>query len=150
MSAFRSTRLMHDTMAFDRKTVRSMDRDGRLHIAVSNMSKEGVDPYYGREIPKFNSLGLDPDRVYYLYRPAEELAAGAASFNNVPILSKHIPVTAEAPQQELIIGSTGTTRMFLALRTAAVGSIESVMTRLFITELVTRSIAGPESTPWVM
>lgn len=107
MSAFSSTRT-GDVMAFDRESVRSLDRDGRLHIAVSNISKEGVDPYYGREIPKFMALGLDPDKIYYLYRPFEELEKGAATFNNTPILSKHIPVTAEAPQQELVIGSTGT------------------------------------------
>lgn len=107
MSAFSSTRT-GEVMALDRDSVRSIDRDGRLHIAVSNISKEGVDPYYGREIPKFMALGLDPDKIYYLYRPFEELEKGAATFNNTPILSKHIPVTAEAPQQELVIGSTGT------------------------------------------
>jgi hypothetical protein len=32
------------------------------------------------------------------------------------------------------IGATGTMRMFRASRTAAVGSIESVMTRLFIAD----------------
>ena len=42
------------------------------------------------------------------------------------------------------------TRMFLAAFTASVGSIESVITRLFSTELVTRSMAGPESTPWLI
>lgn len=109
-------------MAFDRESVRSIDRDGRLHIAMSNISKEGVDPYYGREIPKFLMLGLDPDKIYYLYRPADELEKGAATFNNTPILSEHIPVSAKAPQQELVIGSTGTDATFSApyLRNSAV------------------------------
>jgi hypothetical protein len=31
-----------------------------------------------------------------------------------------------------------------------VASIESVITSVFITDLVIRSTAGPDSTPWVM
>ena len=47
-------------------------------------------------------------------------------------------------------GATGTMRMFFAFCAASAGSIESVMTRLFIGELRMRSTAGPDSTPWVM
>jgi hypothetical protein len=99
-------------IALDRASVRSIDRDGRLHIAVSNICKEGVDLYVGEEIPGFKELGLDPARVYRLYRPGAELEKAVASFNNQPILREHIPVSAEEPQQELVIGSTGTTAVF--------------------------------------
>lgn len=95
-------------IALDRKSVRTVDRDGRLHIALSNISKATVDPYYGREIPDGDRLGLDPDKIYYLLRDPEELAKAAPTFNNLPILNEHIPVNAEAPQKEAIIGSTGT------------------------------------------
>jgi hypothetical protein len=99
-------------IAFDRKSVRSFDRDGRLHVEVSHMAKAGVDQYLGEEIPDWKRLGLDPQKIYRLLRDPEELAAAVATFNNLPILREHIPVNSEEPQQELVIGSTGTDATF--------------------------------------
>lgn len=99
-------------VALDRKSVRSTDRDGRLHIGKSNISKATVDPYYGHEIPDGEALGLDPRRVYYLLRDPEELAKGASTFNNLPILRNHTPVSADDHQPDEIIGSTGTDAVF--------------------------------------
>lgn len=36
--------------ALDRDTVRTIDADGRLHVAVTNISKATVNPYRGKEI----------------------------------------------------------------------------------------------------
>ena len=99
-------------LAFD-KSMRTVDKDGRLHVAAGNpISKATVSPYLGREIPGFEDLGLDAERVYYLLRDPSELAAAVATFNNLPILNKHVPVTAESPSQELVVGSTGTDASF--------------------------------------
>lgn len=99
-------------VAFDRASVRSKDVDGRLHIAITNISKATVNPYFGHEIPNADELKLDPDTIYYLLRHPDELAKAAPTFNNLPILEKHIPVSAEAPQKEMVIGSTGTDANF--------------------------------------
>lgn len=98
-------------MAMDRApSVRMRDANGYLHVEVSNISKANVCPYYGREIP---AEGLEPDRIYYLYRDPAELAAAADSFNNIPLLSEHVPVIPEDGLPEsLIIGSTGTDAEF--------------------------------------
>jgi hypothetical protein len=93
--------------AFDR-SARYYDADGRLHVRVSNISKATVNPYRGDEIPGFQDLGLDPSRVYYMLRDPDELAKGAASFNNLQILSRHVPVNAKKPMKDLTIGSLGT------------------------------------------
>ncbi len=103
---------MTKTIALDRKTARTVDQDGRLHIARSHISKADVNPYYGREIPGAVDLGLDLDKIYWLYRDADELAKAAPTFNNLPILDVHIPVTSDEPQQEIVIGSTGTDAVF--------------------------------------
>lgn len=95
-------------IAFDRASLRSYDRDGRLHVDPVPISKANVCPYYGREIPGWQELGLDGDRVYKLLRDPKELEKAADSFNNLPLLSEHVPVTADAPRKELVIGSTGT------------------------------------------
>jgi 8-oxo-dGTP pyrophosphatase MutT (NUDIX family) len=99
-------------IALDRDTVRAYDADGRLHVKATNISKANVCPYWGREIPLFQELGLDPNRKYYLLRDPEELKLAADSFNNLPILSKHVPVTAASHQPDFVIGSTGTDAKF--------------------------------------
>jgi 8-oxo-dGTP pyrophosphatase MutT (NUDIX family) len=103
---------MDQRLAFDRATVRTYDADGRLHVALTNISKANVCPYFGREIPDWQQLGLDPDKTYKLFRDPEELAKAAPTFNNVPILSRHEPVTADSHQPALVIGSTGTDAVF--------------------------------------
>lgn len=101
-----------DCLAFDRASVRSVDADGRMHVEISNISKSNVCPYLGREIPGADALGLNPDKVYMLLRAPEELEKAVPTFNNIPLLSKHVPVSAEDPQKDLIVGSTGTDAMF--------------------------------------
>lgn len=99
-------------LAYDRASVRSLDENGRLHVEKSHISKSTVNPYFGKEIPGYEKLGLEPDKKYYLLRHPDELAKAVKTFNNIPILKKHVPVTADAPRQDLIIGSTGTDAEF--------------------------------------
>lgn len=94
-------------MAFDRGSVRSYDADGRLHVALTNISKANVSPYYGSEIPGFAQLGLDPAKIYKLWRDPAELEKGAASFRNLPVLRRHIQVSADEPSKEDVVGSIG-------------------------------------------
>nr|DAX56507.1 MAG TPA: Large polyvalent protein-associated domain 3 [Caudoviricetes sp.] len=94
------------------RSLRSYDQDGRLHVESSNISKATVNPYYGSEIPNYQQLGLDPKKVYYLLRDPEELEKAAPTFNNLPLLSKHIPVSADEPQKEVIAGTTGSDTVF--------------------------------------
>lgn len=101
-----------EALAFDRASARTYDADNRLHVTRSNISKAVINPYLGREIPDYEDLGLDPDRIYQMYRDPEELEKAAPTFNNLPILSKHVPVSAERPEQALVIGSTGTDAAF--------------------------------------
>lgn len=99
------------SLAQDR-SLRSYDQDGRLHVESSNISKATVNPYYGSEIPNYRQLGLEPKKVYYLLRDPEELKKAAPTFNNLPLLNKHIPVSADEPQKEVIAGTTGSDTVF--------------------------------------
>lgn len=99
------------SLAQDR-SLRSYDQDGRLHVESSNISKATVNPYYGGEIPNYRQLGLEPKKVYYLLRDPEELEKAAPTFNNLPLLNKHIPVSADEPQKEVIAGTTGSDTVF--------------------------------------
>lgn len=98
--------------AFDR-SARSYDADKRLHLSVSNISKAAVNPYLGSEIPGYQSLGLDPNKIYKLFRDPVELAKAAPTFNNLPLLSKHVPVDAADHRPDLVVGSTGSESAFV-------------------------------------
>lgn len=95
-------------LAFDASSKRWTDENGFLHVDVSHVSKEQVAPYWGREIPGWQERGLDPEKMYWGYRPAEELAKAAATINGLPILWGHRPESAENPQLEHRVGSMGT------------------------------------------
>ena len=98
---------MSNRLAFDRSSVRTIDADGRLHVAKSHISKANVCVYYGKEIPGYEALGLAPDKVYRLLRDPVELERAAPTFARLPVLSEHVPVTVEAPRPDLVVGAIG-------------------------------------------
>jgi hypothetical protein len=94
------------TIALDRSS-RRLDADGRLHVDRSHISKAGVNPYYGREVPEWEALGLEADKIYRLLRDPVELERGAHTFARLPILKEHVPVTVDAPRPDLVVGAIG-------------------------------------------
>lgn len=99
-------------LALDRDSVRTFDQDGRLRVAKANLSKANVCPYRGSEIPRWEELGLDPDKIYQLLRDPEELRKAVETANGVPILRKHVAVSADDHQPHEVVGSTGTEAEF--------------------------------------
>ena len=99
-------------LALDRDSVRGKTRDGRLTVSKANISKANVCPYRGKEIPGWEKLGLDPDRIYNLLRDPEELRKAAPTLNGVQLLIKHIPVNAEDHRPMETVGSLGTDAEF--------------------------------------
>lgn len=103
--------------AMDRapESVQRFDDDGRLHVATSPISKAQVREYYGAEVPNARHLNLTPDRLYYFLCPGEELEKAAQTFNNLQVLSEHVPVHAWndiSHRPEITVGSTGTDAEF--------------------------------------
>lgn len=106
------------TVAFD-ATARTYDKNGWLHISRSHITKASINPYYGREIPKGETLGLEPDRIYQMLRDPEELRRGAPTFARIPILNKHIVLSdfnsmEEKEKKKYIVGTVGSDVEFLA------------------------------------
>lgn len=95
-----------ESLAFDRASVRTIDVNGRLQISRTNISKANVNAYYGREIPRSEELGLEPNKLYRLWRHPDELRKAAKTFNNIPVLSKHIPDFPTDPPNEFRVGVT--------------------------------------------
>lgn len=101
-----------ERLAFDRASVRSFDGNGRLQVKVSNISKANVCPYFGREIPNAEKLGLDPEKIYRLWRHPDELKKAAATFNNIPLLNIHTPDFPGDPPRESRVGVTHSNAAF--------------------------------------
>jgi uncharacterized protein len=94
-------------IALDRDSVRETDRDGRMRVKSANISKACVNPYVGHEIPGWQDLGLDPNKIYKLLRDPEELEKAAPTFNGIQLLKKHVPVNADDGQKWDVVGTTG-------------------------------------------
>ena len=98
--------MKNEKLAFDTK--RHKDVNGYLHVEVSPLTKETVNPYYGREIPGWEDLELDPEKIYYGYRAGDELKKALETFNGIPVLDEHKLDSAERPLKEERVGYTGT------------------------------------------
>ncbi len=99
-----------DYVALD--SVRHIDDNGYLHIAVSPLTKETVNPYWGHEVPGWQTLGLDPDKMYYGYRTGEELKKALATFNGLPLLDVHKVDSSDQPLKQERVGSVGTSAVW--------------------------------------
>lgn len=94
------------------RSLRRYDHDGKLHVEITPISKANICPYMGREIPDADALGLDPTRVYYLFRDNEELKKAAHTSNNMQLMHTHLVVSPDEPQKSAVVGSTGTDAVF--------------------------------------
>jgi len=101
-------------LAMDKDSVRTRDKDGRLHVGMTNLCKACVSPYRGEEIPGWEELGLDPSQVYQLLRDPDELQKGMQTINGVPLLRKHVPVSADDHRPHDVVGAVGTSAEWTA------------------------------------
>lgn len=105
-----------------------------MRVEESRISKAAINPYRGSEIPRWRELGLDPDRIYRLFRDPRELEKGAHTFDGKPLLIRHVPTTAEIPARDYWVGTLGitsfespylVTRPLTVLTQEAIDAIES-------------------------
>lgn len=96
-----------NTVAFDKASARSYDANGHLIVDSTVITKAAVNPYYGKEIPDYESLGLDPEKIYNMLRDPVELEKGMHTLGEKQLLIKHIFVSADEPQKESIAGTIG-------------------------------------------
>jgi hypothetical protein len=100
--------MLRTNIAFDFATSRSKTVDGYLLVSDCRISRACVSPYLGQEIP--GELGLDPDKIYNVLRDPRALREAVKTFDGIPLLREHAPVSAAAVPQDLIIGSVSNPR----------------------------------------
>ena len=98
--------LINDKNIFD--SARTKDNNGYMHVDVSNLTKEQVVPYRGDTIPGYKELNLDPEKIYQIYRPGDEIEKAAGSFNGLPLMLNHWDMDAENIPKDAVVGSLGT------------------------------------------
>ena len=105
---------MIEHIALDAQSKRTYDENGFLHVSVSPLTRVQVAPYRGCEIPGWQELGLEPERIYKGYRPASELSKPETieSVNGIPIQLAHHMDYADNPAKNTRVGSTGTDGAF--------------------------------------
>ena len=105
---------MTETLAIDAESKRTYDENGFLHVSISPLTRVQVAPYRGCEIPGWQELGLEPERIYKGYRPASELSKPETieSVNGIPIQLAHHMDYADNPAKMTRVGSTGTDGAF--------------------------------------
>ncbi len=100
--------MRYASLTFDAApSARSVDENGFLHVASSHITKATVNPYYGREIPGCERLGLDPERIYYGFRDPEELRRSLPTWAGLPLHIEHHPDSADAPEKLTRVGAVG-------------------------------------------
>jgi hypothetical protein len=90
------------------------DLNGYIEIKNNPITKVGVFEYSGRQIDQDGTMGLDPDKIYNVYRSEEELSKPEtiASFRGLPLIDDHemlgvgIPGLM-APEEKGVHGVTG-------------------------------------------
>lgn len=88
-------------------TKRTIDRNGWMLVRDNPLTKVGVFPYMGHEIQG----APDPNKIYYVYRPAEELQKPETidSFKLLPFIDEHEVLGKDATpaEQKGVCGVTG-------------------------------------------
>lgn len=103
--------MRQDLIAFDRApSARTITADGHMRVTGSMVSKSNVCPYRGAEIPGWQELGLDANKVYRLYREPAALAGAAGSLNGKPLLVTHKPQTAADHDSRIVVGAMDNAR----------------------------------------
>jgi hypothetical protein len=94
-----------DSFAFDRQTARTVDQDGHMRIRGSILTRAAVNGYKADEIPGWEALGLDRNRIYKLYRDPDALKAGVDTLDGKPLMMRHQPISAADHPKDIVVGS---------------------------------------------
>lgn len=93
------------SIALDRSSVRSTDGAGHMTVETSVITAAVVSEYYGEEIPDSDKLGLEPKKLYRLYRAPAEIEKGASSLDGKPLMVIHRAQSADDHDRDVVVGS---------------------------------------------
>lgn len=83
---------------------RVIDENGHMHVAGSVITSGVVSNYLGSEVEDSAAHGYAPHELIPIYRDPVELKKAIDSFHAVPLMRRHVMVSADQPQKDDVIG----------------------------------------------
>jgi hypothetical protein len=96
------------SIALDRRV---RDENGHMHVADSIITRGIVSDYLAAELQGAIERGYAPDALVPVYRDPDELSKALDSAESIPLMRRHIVVSADNPQKDDIIGVVTKPRM---------------------------------------
>lgn len=90
---------------------RIRDTNGHMHVADCVITRGIVSQYVAHELDGAVDRGYQPNDMVSVYRDPDALKLGLDSFRDIPLMRRHIIVSANEPQKDDIIGTVSNPRM---------------------------------------
>ena len=84
------------------------DINNNLHVENNILTKEGIASYLGKELTGWEDIGLDPKKIYKVYRSKKILDKYKDIFNRLQVTREHPSYNdcSDIPKNQ-VIGATG-------------------------------------------
>lgn len=107
-------------------TNREMITENRMAVKNCILTAEAVNDYLGKEIKGHLDQRLEPNKIYKVYRPKQELEKALAQYNGLDVVDDHHSIKGEKTNRHLTIGASG--------ESATINAQGKVLNTLFITD----------------
>jgi hypothetical protein len=82
--------------------------NGHLYVSDCVITSACVSEYLGKEIQGYEDFGLEPNKLYGVLRAYKEIEKALETYKGLPLLDKHIAISAERPHEKEWLGTVGT------------------------------------------
>ncbi|MGL4898003.1 MAG: DUF2213 domain-containing protein [Cetobacterium sp.] len=83
------------------------DINKNLHVENNVLTQEGIAPYLGKELTGWEEMGLEPEKLYYVYRSKDLLEKKKDIFNRIQVTYEHPKQLENEVPKNQIVGTTG-------------------------------------------
>jgi hypothetical protein len=95
---------MQNKVTYGANSNRRVDDNGYLHVTDCVLTAAQVNDYKGRELKDYQNLDVEPEKLYGVYRPLEEITKALETYNNLPLTDNHIAISAKLPSRDRWLG----------------------------------------------
>lgn len=88
-------------------TNRELITPNRMAIKNCVLTEAIVNQYLGKEIKNYKESQLEPEKLYNVYRPLEELEKALNQYNGLDVVNEHHVINGEKINRHYTIGATG-------------------------------------------
>jgi hypothetical protein len=86
---------------------REMLTENRMAIKNCVLTEATINDYLGKEIKGYKDAGLEPEKVYKVHRPLDEIEKVLLQYNGLDVIDDHHPMNGLKDNRKHAIGATG-------------------------------------------